>query len=582
MGAILKRSSLQRLFILPFIFLMVCLMLTIGWFLYRAGDDATEVLARNALTEVMGRVSQAITRQTMGARETLNVIAPPPVPPAEAGQAPAALPFPKSHKELEDRLWLANSLFDQPSYVYFGGADGSFLGIKQEQPQVFMYSVREPGQKNFVYYLRGPGTEMKLTAVQDYEPRKRPWYLQAVQQGRETWSPVYVDYRNKAIVGINLSKPIFAEDGSLLGVANSSIGLQQLTDLLRQVPLSTQGVAFVTEMKGDMVATSLDEPIYQAGENGGEPLRLNAGQSKSPLVRQAFEEVQRYLGTHPPEPDKLILLGSRSEGSKIEVAFRLYRDPAGLAWLSISAAPRSDFLGSVTSGVYQTLTLGLMAVCLTFVIGFLLLRWVLRDIRKLTLAAKSIGNGSPFPALNIDRNDEIGQLAQSFVEMERNLRTDRLTNVLNRDSLIAQIDFRRRNSSQAVPLHFALLFIDLDRFKAVNDEYGHDEGDKVLIAIADRLQHSLRHDDSVARFGGDEFVVYLHGVTEMDVARSIADKIRHAVNKPIAGRDGQDYTVDASVGVSLYPDDGLDVETLLRVADSRMFDQKRLHRILSV
>ena len=128
----------------------------------------------------------------------------------------------------------------------------------------------------------------------------------------------------------------------------------------------------------------------------------------------------------------------------------------------------------------------------------------------------------------------------------------------------------------------AVLFIDLDRFKAVNDEYGHDEGDKVLIAIADRLQHSLRHDDSVARFGGDEFVVYLHGVTEMEVARSIADKIRHAVNKPIEGRDGQQYTVDASVGVSLYPDDGLDVETLLRVADSRMFDQKRLHRILSV
>ncbi|MFS2116811.1 sensor domain-containing diguanylate cyclase, partial [Herbaspirillum frisingense] len=72
MGAILKQSSLQRLFILPFIFLMVCLVLTIGWFLYRAGDDATEVLARNALTEVMGRVSQGIDRQTMGARESLN------------------------------------------------------------------------------------------------------------------------------------------------------------------------------------------------------------------------------------------------------------------------------------------------------------------------------------------------------------------------------------------------------------------------------------------------------------------------------------------------------------------------------
>lgn len=582
MGAILKQSSLQRLFILPFIFLMVCLVLTIGWFLYRAGDDATEVLARNALTEVMGRVSQGIDRQTMGARESLNVVAPPPVPPAEAGQQAATLPFPKTRKELEERLWLANSLFDEPSYVYFGGVDGSFLGIKQEQINVFMYSVREPGEKNYVYYLRGPGTEMKLTAVQDYEPRKRPWYVQAVQQGRETWSPVYADYRQPNVVGINLSKPIFDTDGTLLGVANSSIGLQQLSTLLRQLPLSPHGAAFVTELKGDMVATSLDESIYQSNDQGSDLLRLNAGHSKSPLVQQAFEEVQRYLSIHNPAPGRLVLLGSRSEGSKIEVAFRLHHDQAGLDWLAISAAPRSDFLGSVTSGVYQTLLLGLLAVCLTFVIGFLLLRWVLRDIRKLTLAAKSIGNGSPFPALNIDRNDEIGQLALSFVEMERNLRTDRLTNVLNRDSLIAQIDFRRRNSSEANPLHFALLFIDLDRFKAVNDEYGHDEGDKVLIAIAERLQHSLRHDDSVARFGGDEFVVYLHGVTDIEVARSIADKIRHAVNKPIEGRDGQQYTVDAAVGVSLYPVDGLDVETLLRVADSRMFDQKRLHRILSV
>jgi diguanylate cyclase (GGDEF)-like protein len=561
---------------------MVCLVLTIGWFLYRAGDDATEVLARNALTEVMGRVSQGIDRQTMGARESLNVVAPPPVPPVEAAQQPATLPFPKTRKELEERLWLANSLFDDPSYVYFGGVDGSFLGIKQEQINVFMYSVREPGEKNYVYYLRGPGTEMKLTAVQDYEPRKRPWYVQAVQQGRETWSPVYADYRQPNVVGINLSKPIFDTDGTLLGVANSSIGLQQLSTLLRQLPLSPHGAAFVTELKGDMVATSLDESIYQSNDQGSDLLRLNAGHSKSPLVQQAFEEVRRYLSIHDPAPGRLVLLGSRSEGSKIEVAFRLHHDQAGLDWLAISAAPRSDFLGSVTSGVYQTLLLGLLAVCLTFVIGFLLLRWVLRDIRKLTLAAKSIGNGSPFPALNIDRNDEIGQLALSFVEMERNLRTDRLTNVLNRDSLIAQIDFRRRNSSEANPLHFALLFIDLDRFKAVNDEYGHDEGDKVLIAIAERLQHSLRHDDSVARFGGDEFVVYLHGVTDIEVARSIADKIRHAVNKPIEGRDGQQYTVDASVGVSLYPVDGLDVETLLRVADSRMFDQKRLHRILSV
>ncbi|MBB5392983.1 diguanylate cyclase (GGDEF)-like protein [Herbaspirillum sp. SJZ130] len=572
---------MQRLFILPFIFLMVCLALTIGWFLYRAGNDATEVLARNALMEVMGRVGQAIDRQTLSARESLNMVAPPPVPPVNPGDQPAVLPFPKDRKQLEERLWLANFLFSDPSYVYFGGVDGSFLGIKQESASVFRYSIREPEGKDYVYYLRGPGTEMKLAAVQDYEPRKRPWYIQTVARGRETWSSVYADFREK-FLGINLSKPVFDTDGTFLGVANSSIGLSQLTTFLQQLPLSANGVAFVAELKGDMVATSLNETLHEIKGNAGEMVRLNARQSQSPLVQQAFDEVRKYMEVHRLVPGQLVFLGAHSQGSKIEVAVRLHHDDAGLDWLAISAAPRSDFLGSVTGGVYQTLLLGLVAVCLTFVIGFALLRWVLRDIRKLTLAAKSIGNGSPFPPLNINRDDEIGQLALSFQEMERNLRTDRLTNVLNRDSLIAQIEFRRRNSSEANPLHFAMLFIDLDRFKAVNDEYGHDEGDKVLVVIAERLQHALRHDDSVARFGGDEFVVYLHGVSEIEVARTIADKIRHAVNRPIEGRDGNQYTVDASVGVSLYPEDGLDVETLLRMADSRMFDQKRLHRMLSV
>jgi diguanylate cyclase (GGDEF)-like protein len=249
--------------------------------------------------------------------------------------------------------------------------------------------------------------------------------------------------------------------------------------------------------------------------------------------------------------------------------------------VAVGAVGRSDFLGSVTGGVYQTLLLGFIAVCMTFVLGFAILRWVLRDIRKLTLAAKSIGNGEPFPSLNIDRRDEIGQLAQSFQEMERNLRTDRLTNVLNRDSFIAQIDFRRRQASEAAPLHFALLFLDLDKFKAINDQHGHDEGDKVLMSAASQLQHALRKDDSVARFGGDEFVIYLHGVSDQEIAKSISEKIRNSLNQPIEGRDGKRYQINASIGVALFPQDGLDIETLLRVADERMFEQKRMHRILS-
>lgn len=557
---------------------MSCLAITIGWFLYRAGDDATEVLARNALMDTMSRVSQAVDRQLMGARESLRVVSPDPIPPAQKGGQPVYLPFPKDKAMLEERLWLANSLFDDPSYVYFGGVDGSFLGIKQEDLNLFMYSRRDPPGKSFVYHLRGPGTPPVLIVAQDYDARTRPWYTSAIARRKETWSEVFTDFRLKHL-GITLSKPVYSADHVLLGVAGSSIGLRQLSEFLEALPLSPHGVAFVMEMSGELIATSVNEPIHQV--DGNNVRRLQAGQSRSPVVREAYADVQQYLKSHKLVPGELVVQALQTAGPKTELAFRLHHDDAGVDWLAVSAVSRSDFLGSVTGGVYQTLLLGFIAVCMTFVLGFVILRWVLRDIRKLTLAAKSIGNGEPFPSLNIDRSDEIGQLAQSFQEMEHNLRTDRLTNVLNRDSFVAQIDFRRRKGGEVAPLRFALLFIDLDKFKSINDQYGHDEGDKVLISAASQLQHALRKDDAVARFGGDEFVVYLHGVSEESVAKSISDKIRNFLNQAIEGRDGNLYHVDASIGAALYPQDGLDVETLLRVADERMFEQKRLHRILS-
>jgi len=557
---------------------MSCLAVTIGLFLYRAGNDATEVLARNALMETMSRVGQAIDQQLQGVRETLRVVAPNPIPPLEKNGTPVLIPFPKDKAALEERLWLANALFDDPSYAYFGAVDGSFLGLKEEHVNRYIYSRRDAGAEDHVYYLPGPGAKPELIATQDYDPRTRPWYIQAMERQQETWSPVFRDSRLE-IIGITLSKPVYTQEHVLLGVAGSSIDLHSLGQSLRTLPLTKSGVAFIIEMDGNLIATTVDEPIHKLA--GAKLERLSASRSTSPMVREAYAHLLESLKTHKLIPGEVVVQRLQGDADRIELAYRLYQDGAGLNWIEVSAVSRSDFLGSVTGGVYQTLLFGLAAVCLTFVLGFAMLRWVLRDIRKLTLAAKSIGNGEPFPILNIDRKDEIGQLAQSFKEMEHNLRTDRLTSVLNRDSFIAQIDFRLGNGGTAAPLQFALLFIDLDKFKTINDQYGHDEGDRVLVTTAAQLQHALRKDDAVGRFGGDEFVVYLHGVVDEDIAKSIAEKIRHSINRPISGRDGALYQVDASVGVALFPQDGLDIETLLRVADERMFEQKRLHRLFS-
>jgi diguanylate cyclase (GGDEF)-like protein len=201
---------------------------------------------------------------------------------------------------------------------------------------------------------------------------------------------------------------------------------------------------------------------------------------------------------------------------------------------------------------------------------------VLCDIRDLTDAAKKVGNGEPLPALNTMHSDEIGQLAQTFSAMEHNLRIDRLTAVFNRESLNAQIGFLQRQAALKPNQQsaFALLFIDLDHFKSINDHYGHSAGDQVLMTVAARLKSAIRISDVVARYGGDEFVVLLKGVqSEADVIAA-EDKIRTAVEQPIALEHGV-ARVGVSLGWAMFPQDGEDAQGLIKIADSRMFDTKK-------
>ena len=120
---------------------------------------------------------------------------------------------------------------------------------------------------------------------------------------------------------------------------------------------------------------------------------------------------------------------------------------------------------------------------------------------------------------------------------------------------------------------FGVLFLDLDGFKAINDELGHSCGDAVLIEIARRLRRSLRASDFLARIHGDEFVFILHGISEAHQARSMAQKLLASVRAPIKVSDTK-VRVLASIGIAMYPDDGTTANALLRAADTAMYSVK--------
>ena len=169
--------------------------------------------------------------------------------------------------------------------------------------------------------------------------------------------------------------------------------------------------------------------------------------------------------------------------------------------------------------------------------------------------------------------DDARQAHQTVLHMAHH---DALTGLPNRSLLRQRLDLAiagaRSGGTQA-----ALVFFDLDRFKAINDTLGHEAGDDLLREVADRLQLGVRHGDTVARLGGDEFVIVLACLSRPGDAAAVVGKLLDALAPPVT-LAGREVRVTASVGVSLYPDHGEDADALMRSADSAMYRVKSAGR----
>lgn len=152
---------------------------------------------------------------------------------------------------------------------------------------------------------------------------------------------------------------------------------------------------------------------------------------------------------------------------------------------------------------------------------------------------------------------------------------DNLTGLPNRalfyDRLRQAIGMARRNRGGV-----ALLYLDLDGFKAVNDALGHTAGDELLRIAAERIRHRLRETDTVARIGGDEFAAILPGIDRREDVADVAEQVHEVLGAPFSvGGGRQDTRLGVSIGIAIYPGDGRDVDALVRAADTAMYEAKR-------
>jgi diguanylate cyclase (GGDEF)-like protein len=285
----------------------------------------------------------------------------------------------------------------------------------------------------------------------------------------------------------------------------------------------------------------------------------------------------------------------------IELVNEIYYDKELIGYIFLVQST-----GSITDQLlrHALITLGvfLMSLLFAWALSALMQRWLSRPIKDFVDVIQAITNSKDYSQrLNPEHQDEIGTLMQSFNTMldaveERdaklrshgeeledlvNLRTrqlhqrsnyDGLTKLPNRHFLIEQLEHQieiaeRENSNIAV------LFLDLDRFKIINDNLGHSVGDQVLKVAAERLQKAVRSNDNIARWGGDEFVIFLSDVRSKSEVELIAKKVTQAIEEVIQLADRQ-FHISTSIGISLYPNNGKDAFTLLKHADISMYRAK--------
>jgi len=250
------------------------------------------------------------------------------------------------------------------------------------------------------------------------------------------------------------------------------------------------------------------------------------------------------------------------------------------------------------TSTFGSLLLAIVFSSISIIVSYVITRTIISPIISLVAHARRISEGNYDRDNTIVQDDELGELASAFNEMSANLQDrtqaieflayhDHLTELPNKTLFIKQLE-RQIGLSRVKQQRLAVLFIDLDEFKSVNDSYGHHAGDSLLCEVARRLKSKLEHyppktsaDDThrkgslIARIGGDEFLLCLPYQNTPNELYLFVEELITSISQPITvGQEKENVVVSGSVGISLYPEDGHDAEELIKHADIAMYEAK--------
>ena len=565
-----RQKTLKFRLILPFVAILAAFTVIVAILSYGVGAALVRSLMDDLLTEKVERIGQMVDRHIMGSGAVLETAFP---------RGKLASPDIRDNiRDLQERFWAATSLHPQPNdYVYYGNEAGQGFGIKRLGPEEVEVRIRlRDGVPRDILRLDSlmgyPQFLRKENQV--FDPRLRPWYQAGRSAAGHTWTSVYVDFSSQDLV-VTRARHVVSEDGGVGGVVATDVSLSQLNLFMSQLPLTPNALAMIVEPDGDLIAASFTDNLQRDADGNLE--RVNVHANPSPLIQTALQALLPRALVAPPDTVGIQMLEGL-HGDDVYVAYERLTDDAGLGWLTLIIVPIQDIEGDVALASLGAALLGALAMAAALVLGLRSFGRVADDISELCGAVDALGHGRPTKLPQVARNDEIGRLARSFDTMQQALFTDRVTGLANRNALQPFLELQIEAASAPDAGGFAVLFADLNRFKPINDRYGHENGDRALREVAERLREQAGPDDFLARLWGDEFVMVLAASATRADAERVASALKTALQRPLETLtdipEGVVVTVGTSIGIAIYPEDGEDSFSLLKTADLAMYRDK--------
>ncbi|QKJ88182.1 Putative diguanylate cyclase [Paramixta manurensis] len=356
---------------------------------------------------------------------------------------------------------------------------------------------------------------------------------------------------------IFISYPLWSKSGAYLGYVGGTLYLKKdsiLNDLLRNQYYRDGSSLYVMDEDNRV--------LYHQNDN-------LVGKTIAPLItpQQRKEQPNGYQQV------------AKADGTALLAGYATV--PAS-GWTIIAVKPTEVTLEPLSSLLLKVVRHSLPLALLTLIAAWLLARWIALPLWQLARKASQMDTAGVSKEINAIRSwyfeaaqmkrallIGIGLLQDKIGRLKFEVQTDPLTQLLNRRGLNAVLEYFLTTRQP-----FAVLAVDIDHFKRVNDDWGHDVGDRVIISVARQLERSARQTDVVCRNGGEEFLMILPGAN-LEIAGAIAERVRQAIeHTEVAPVEG----ISISVGVALWQTEREDMDETFKRADSALYQAKRAGR----